>query len=252
MILISLNKSYMDNLEESAKTSLSKNSFFQHVFKFDDDTKSELLNIGQYSILSIIPIVFLNKSVQKLFPEVDDEASTVELLAEIIGQIILMFIGIFFIHRLVTFVPTYSKTNYEQFNVTNIVIAFLVIVLSLQTRLGEKVNILIDRLLDYMDGNKNVKEEANKNKNVATSGNVNLTANPMAQAGYVNSNYQTPNPVGNAAGMPSQVQPSHNFDGMYAGPNTPLVGAAVPQVQEAFEPMAANAAVGGAFGGTPF
>ena len=120
----------MDNLEESAKTSLSKNSFFQHVFKFDDDSKSELLNIGQYSILSIIPIIFLNKSIQKFFPEVDEEASTLELLAEIIGQILIMFIGIFFIHRLVTFVPTYSKTNYEQFNVTSIVIAFLVIVLS--------------------------------------------------------------------------------------------------------------------------
>ena len=36
----------MDNLEESAKTSLSKNSFFQHVFKFDDDSKSELLRAG--------------------------------------------------------------------------------------------------------------------------------------------------------------------------------------------------------------
>ena len=165
-----------------------------------------------------------------------------------------MFIGIFFIHRLVTFVPTYSKTNYEQFNVTSIVIAFLVIVLSLQTRLGEKVNILIDRLLDYIDGNKNVKEEVAKNKKVVTSGNVNLTANPMAQAGYVNSNYQTPNPVGQSGGMPTQAQPSHNFDGMYAGPNTPLVGAATPApVQEAFEPMAANAALGGSgFGGTPF
>ena len=45
----------MDNLEESAKTSLSKNSFFQHVFKFDDDSKSELLNIGQYSITKLVP-----------------------------------------------------------------------------------------------------------------------------------------------------------------------------------------------------
>ena len=76
---------------------LSKNSFFQHVFKFDDDSKSELLNIGQYSILSIVPIIFLNKSVQKFFPEVDEEASTLELLAEIVGQILLMFFGIFFI-----------------------------------------------------------------------------------------------------------------------------------------------------------
>lgn len=245
----------MENLEESAKTSLSKNSFFQHVFKFDDDSKSELLNIGQYSILSIIPIIFLNKSIQKLFPEVDEDATSLELLAEIIGQILVMFIGIFFIHRLVTFIPTYSKTNYEQFNVTSIIIAFLVIVLSLQTRLGEKVNILIDRLLDYMDGSKNVKEEAAKNKkNVAVSNNVNLTTNPMAQSGYVNSNYQTPNPVGQLNSMPTQVQPSHNFDAMYAGPNTPLVGAASPApMQEAFEPMAANAALGGSgFGGTPF
>lgn len=238
----------MDNLEESAKTTLSKNSFFQHVFKYDDDTKSELLNIIQYSILCIIPIVFLNKSIQKFFPEVDEDGSTIELLAEIAGQTVTMFLGIFMIHRLVTYVPTYSATNYEQFNVTSIIIGFLVIVLSLQTRLGEKVNILIDRLLDYMDGSKNAKEEVAKAKaaqggQVRTSGNVNmqnLTTNPMTQGGQMNS-------------MPTQVQPSHNFDGMYAGPNTPLVGAATPgPAQEAFEPMAANDAIGGSFGGTPF
>lgn len=235
----------MDNLEESAKTTLSKNSFFQHVFKYDDDTKSELLNIIQYSILCIIPIVFLNKSIQKFFPEADEDGSTIELLAEIAGQTVTMFLGIFMIHRLVTYVPTYSATNYEQFNVTSIIIGFLVIVLSLQTRLGEKVNILIDRLLDYMDGSKNAKEEVAKAKaaQVRTSGNVNmqnLTTNPMTQGGQMNS-------------MPTQGQPSHNFDGMYAGPNTPLVGAATPGLsQEAFEPMAANAAIGGSFGGTPF
>jgi len=234
----------MDNLEESAKTTLSKNSFFQHVFKYDDDTKSELLNIIQYSILCIIPIVFLNKSIQKFFPEADEDGSTLELLAEVAGQVVTMFLGIFSIHRLVTYVPTYSTTNYEQFNVTSIIIGFLVIVLSLQTRLGEKVNILIDRLLDYMDGTKNAKEEeAKKKAAVKSSGAVNmqsLTQNPMAQGGQMNS-------------MPTQMQPSHNFDQMYAGPNTPLVGAATPgPVQEAFEPMAANAAIGGSFGGTPF
>ena len=236
----------MDNLEESAKSTLSKNTFFQHVFKYDDDTKSELLNIIQYSILCIIPIVFLNKSIQKFFPEADEDGSTIELLAEVSGQIVTMFIGIFMIHRLVTYVPTYSTTNYEQFNVTNIIIGFLVIVLSLQTRLGEKVNILIDRLLDYMDGTKNAKEEAaRKQAAPKSSGPVNmqsLTTNPMAQGGQMNT-------------MPTQVQPSHNFDGMYAGPNTPLVGAATPgpgPIQEAFEPMAANAAMGGSFGGTPF
>lgn len=245
----------MDNLEESTKSTLSKNGFFQHVFKFDEDTKNDLLNIVQYSTLCIIPIVFLNKSIHKLFPEANEEESTVELLAEILGQIVVMFIGFFFIHRLVTFIPTYSKTNYEQFNVTNIVIAFLVIVLSLQTKLGEKVNILIDRLLDYMDGNKNMKEEANKNNQKQAqqkNGNLqNLKVNPMAQANYIdNSNYQTSNPVGQMNQMQAPSQPNHNFDGMYAGPNNHLVGAATP-MQESFEPMAANSVGGGAFG-SPF
>ena len=51
----------------------------------------------------------------------------------------------------------------------------------------------------------------------------------MAQANYIdNSNYQTPNPVGQINQMQAPSQPNHNFDGMYAGPNNPLVGAASP------------------------
>ena len=29
-------------------------SFFQHVFNFDDDTKSELLNVSQYALLAVV------------------------------------------------------------------------------------------------------------------------------------------------------------------------------------------------------
>ena len=36
-------------------------SFFKHVFNFDDDSKSDILNIIQYALLAIIPIVLLNK-----------------------------------------------------------------------------------------------------------------------------------------------------------------------------------------------
>ena len=48
-------------------------SFFQHVFNFDDDTKSELLNISQYSLLAVVPVVALNKTIQKFIPEADDD-----------------------------------------------------------------------------------------------------------------------------------------------------------------------------------
>ena len=41
----------------------SNKSFLKNVFNFDDDSKSEILNIIQYALLAIIPIVLLNKSI---------------------------------------------------------------------------------------------------------------------------------------------------------------------------------------------
>ena len=34
-------------------------SFFKHVFNFDDDSKSDILNIIQYSLIAIIPVIIL-------------------------------------------------------------------------------------------------------------------------------------------------------------------------------------------------
>jgi hypothetical protein len=59
----------MDNTDE-------QKSFFKHVFNFDDDSKSEVLNILQYSVIAIIPIVILNKTMQKYVPEADDKKSS--------------------------------------------------------------------------------------------------------------------------------------------------------------------------------
>ena len=104
-------------------------SFFQHVFNFDDDTKSELLNISQYSLLSVVPVVLLNKTVQRVIPEADDEKRNLEILVEIVGQILLMFVSVFFLDRVITFIPTYSKTKYQEMNLFSVMLMFLVIVL---------------------------------------------------------------------------------------------------------------------------
>ena len=58
-----------------------------------------------------------------------------------------MFCGIIIVHRVITYFPTYSGFKYENLTLTNVILAFLVVVLSLQTKLGIKVNILSDRLL---------------------------------------------------------------------------------------------------------
>jgi len=244
----------MEGIEETTKNIASKNGFIDHVFKFDDDTKCEMLNITQYSLLSVVPVIGLNKTIQKIIPDVDEEKGSIEILAEIIGQIVVMFLGIFFIHRLITYVPTYSKMKYEDYSVPNIIIGFLIIVLSLQTKLGEKTNIILDRMLDYIDGNSSIRtqpqqqgqQQQGQQQQGQQQGNgqppVNLTVNPMLRANQAAQSMQTLN--GNYG-----QQASPQFDNMYGQPSTPLVGANSPtNAHEEFAPMAANDVLGGGFG----
>ena len=140
-------------------------SFFNHVFNFDEDTKCQLMNLSQYAVTAIVPVLILNKTIQNVVPEADDEKRSFEILAEVVGQVVLMFTAMFFIDRIITFIPTFSKTKYQEMNLFNIIIGFLVIVLSLQTKLGEKVNILLDRLIDRWGGADAKQEKQNGNQN---------------------------------------------------------------------------------------
>ena len=141
----------MDNIIHEAK-SINQNTFISHVFSTTDEGKAEVLNVIQYSLSAILPVVLLNKTIQKFVPEADIEKSSLELLAEIFIQIVVMFIGVVLIHRVITYFPTYSGYKYEAFNLTTVILAFLVIVLSLQTKLGIKVNILVDRVMELWNG----------------------------------------------------------------------------------------------------
>ncbi len=133
-------------------TSDESNGFFKHVFNFNDDSKSDILNIIQYAVIAIIPVVILNKSIGKYVPEADDKKGSLELSAEVIIQVIVTFIGLLLIHRIITFIPTYSNTKYADFNIVYIILAILMITMSLQTKLGEKVSILVDRLMELWNG----------------------------------------------------------------------------------------------------
>jgi hypothetical protein len=96
----------MDKLEESSIS--SKDGFFKYVFNFDDKTKAEISNIIQYAVIGLIPIIVLNKAMQRLVPEADENKGSLELLVESSLQIIVIFIGIFIIHRVVTYIPPHS------------------------------------------------------------------------------------------------------------------------------------------------
>jgi uncharacterized membrane protein len=80
------------------------------------------------------------------------DKSSVEILLEILLQLIVMFVGIVIIHRVITYIPTYSEYKYDPLNLTTVVLAFLILVLSIQTKMGIKVNILVDRVLELWNG----------------------------------------------------------------------------------------------------
>jgi hypothetical protein len=202
----------MDNLEELTNVG-SKNSFFRHVFHFNEDDKGELMNIVQYALLAIIPVVLLNKTMQKYVPEADDEKGSVEISAEVIFQIVFMFFGIYMIHRVVTFLPTYGGLKYQDFSVTTIILTVLVITLSLQTKLGEKVSILVDRVVQLWEGDSGASNKKKKQSTVKVS-------QPISQPGMHSQQIAMtmpvpPSPLNSGSTPISQLpmdKPAQNYD----------------------------------------
>ena len=235
----------MDSSDESK-------TFIKHVFNFDDESKAEILNILQYAFIAIIPIVILNKSMQKYVPEADDKKSSIEVGAEITIQIIAMLMGLLLIHRIITFIPTYSGAKYPEFHIVYIILAILMITLSLQTKLGEKVSILSDRVMELWNGKPEPKKKGAQGKGgqQQSGGQMSVTSVP-AMGGYSDGTAISSLPTydathGNQSSMAPQQVP--NYDNMYKQDNTPLVNAATPGMSEGmtpFEPMAANSVLGG-------
>jgi hypothetical protein len=236
----------MDSSDDSNK------SFLKHVFNFDDDSKSEIINIIQYALLAIIPIILLNKSIAKYVPEADDKKGSLEITAEVLIQIIVMFMGLLLIHRLITFVPTYSGSKYPEAYIIQIVLSVLMITMSLQTKLGEKVGILVDRVVELWDGKTDKKKKNGKNGTVKVSQPISgqTTSMPITggQPSYTDGTAISALPNYEQSSSNTEIQQSPNFNNMFRQDTTPLVGAATPGGMETFEPLAANGVLGGSFG----
>jgi hypothetical protein len=221
----------MELLQEGA-ADVGKKTFFTHVFDMSRESNAEIMNVTQYALLGIIPILVLNKLIQKFVPEADPDKSSVELTIEILLQTVIMFVGILLIHRIITYVPTYSGFRYEHLTLTNVILAFLIIVLSLQTKLGIKVNIIYDRLIELWNGGSSDDKKANVRSKVRVSESM-LSHNP-SQADHLDNAGMgyPPAPV-------VQNKPNSSYDQMMRG------GA---QVQAPMGPAPANSIIGGSFG----
>jgi hypothetical protein len=192
----------------------TKTSFFKHVFGLEGDAKSELLNICQYAILAIIPVIGLNKTLRHFTPEIDDRKSSFEIVLEVLIQVILIFMALLIIHRVITYIPTYSGLEYPDINIIQIVLIALLFLFSLNTSIAEKANIIVMRISDYWQG----RQSGGKKKKQGGGGNggAQQGAMPIAMP-------QMP-----AAPQATQQQQLPDYNNFYTQGTTPLVGAASP------------------------
>ena len=227
----------MDDLDSSK-------GFFKHVFNFDDETKGDILNLLQYIFIALIPIIILNKTTQKYIPELDEKKGSLEITAEVMIQITFMFMGLFLIHRIISFVPTYSGIKYHEIRIIYTVLPVLMITLSLQTKLGEKVAVLVDRVYDCINGEEDKNGKDNKTSTVKVSQPIagQMISQPINR--YTDGTAISALPTNGVV----QTQQLPDYDNMYRKDTTPLVGAASPGMGDVTEPMAANSILGNSGG----
>jgi hypothetical protein len=172
----------MEILQESRET---KTTFLNHVFSTTEESKAEVLNVLQYAILALIPVFLLNKLIQRFIPEADLEKSSLELTLEIFIQLSVIFVGVILIHRIITYLPTWSGFKYEHLTLINAIIPFLVIILSIQSKLGLKSNILYERVLELWNGPTMEDKKKAASKKAVRFGNTTPPSHAASQADYL-------------------------------------------------------------------
>ena len=234
----------MDAIEITAKeTASAGGGFFKQVFKLNEDAQGEVLNMMQYVVIGFIPAILVIYVIRYYVPDPDDDKGSLTIVAEIFAQTFGMLLGIYFIHRMIIYFPTYSGIKYERFHIVNILLVFVMILFSIKTKLGEKAQILVERAVDMWSGNKAQQGPAQGQG----QGQVRVTqpiTGSMASGVPMTAPPPPPQLTNNRAqmgmGMGNMVK---DFNAMYSG-GGPQQQQQQQQQQQMmdFEPMAANEA----------
>lgn len=236
----------------------SKKGFLSHMTHFSTKDKLELMNLVQYALLAVIPVMLLNRLIQQFIPEADDTKGNLELSLEIIIQIVLIFVAIVFIHRLICYVPTYSGRELSEVSLLTMVLPFLIIVLSLQTKLGTKLEIIADRIMDMIFGSRGevYVAEQGGNGQTAPPQRPSIGSTPLGPPAV----HQPSMSDNMNQNQPASLQPAISTQSTERttsyGSQTPAQGSMGQDMSVGMnfdamhEPMAANGALGGAFGGS--
>lgn len=199
----------MDILSDSTSNNSSNVGFFEHMSNFDDQTKSDLLNMFQYTLLLIIPVILLDKAIGDLFTHDTDDKHAFELVFEVVTEVVLLIVGMYVSHRLVSYVPTYSGQSYKTVSFTSVLLVFVFIVTMFQTSLREKVDALVERVYYYIAGLLGVETFTGNNPNSNSNSNSPTSKPVHNNNGNQNVNQHVSN---SASGMHVNTNPNLNLN----------------------------------------
>tara|TARA_E500000178_G_scaffold355530_1_gene428482 strand:+ start:1547 stop:2299 length:753 start_codon:yes stop_codon:yes gene_type:complete len=152
-------------MDSEVNTDLPKKGFFQYVFNFDEANSAQFFNMYQYAFIAI-PLVLISLKLLNYFtPDLDESKGSLEIFIEILISINWILLHIWFLNKIIRFIPTRSKVPYSDSNEINFMVPFLIVLFTINTKLGNKINLLIERAMDLYTGKTNLKEVSNKKQN---------------------------------------------------------------------------------------
>lgn len=132
----------------------TQGSFVSYMFSMTDGEKVELINMFQYIILAIIPVILIVRLMKIYIPPVNNRKGSAEVAVELIVQLVVLVSFFFLIHKLILFIPTYTKQNYPSIQFFPVLLPLLFILFTLDKNMGEKAQLLLQRGLVLIGINK--------------------------------------------------------------------------------------------------
>jgi len=155
----------MESINDISVSTTKSKSFLEYLTSFEDDQKYELMNMFQYALLIVIPVILLNKGIGELFTSTTDEKTSLIVSMEIVAELFVLLFGIFMIHRIVCYIPTYSEKPYTPFSLIGFVFSFIVVLFSFDTNIRAKFEFVFQDLYQVITGKlvqQPVKQEQNE------------------------------------------------------------------------------------------
>ena len=231
-------------MDDDSIKPITNQGFFTYVFRLSRFKQEDLMNIIQYTLISIIPVILFVYFTKKYFPIIDENDSSLYIFTITVIELIFMIIGIFFIDRIINYIPTYSGKYYETINLTTIVVIFILFMLTIETGFKSRTLVMLDRFdkwffiddalvrkfggevrpfnfsIDEISnksiGNKNSKNNKNKGAAVNTNNSGNAGSGPRIENMAQQYSVQPPLPTQGPVTQMSSHQVD-NFNSMYSG-----------------------------------